>query len=105
MPPRIQREDTATCVVGQVVTFVEYIPRVFSMLGGGATWLFDITMSALYRVARGSAEAVGISFMCVCATMLFVIYYESMTPRPKSILGLSVHTDSLHTDSCCLFFL
>ena len=80
MPPRsIQREDTAARVVGAVLTIVEYIPRVSSMLVGGATWFFDTIMSTLFRVARGGAEVVGIAFICVCTTMLFVIYYDPQT--------------------------
>ena len=78
-PPRIQREDTATRVVGAVLTIIEYIPRVVSAFGGGAVWLYETMMSTLFRIARGSAEAIGIAFIAIGATMLFVIYFDPAT--------------------------
>lgn len=79
MPPRIQREDTATRVVGAVVTIVEYIPRIYSFFVCGVVSFCQFLMTSMFHLARGGAEVVGIAFMCLCATMLFVMYYDPAT--------------------------
>jgi predicted exporter len=78
-PPRVQRENTATKVVGAVLTIVEYLPRVFSAFGSASSWAVDFAVKSVLNLARGGAEIIGMAFICLSATMMFVVYYDPQT--------------------------
>ena len=75
----LNREDTAAKVVGAVITIAQYLPRVATMLFHIVSNVFSFIIGTSSTILRGGAEVVGIAFLCLSATMMFVVYYDPQT--------------------------